>query len=123
MASTTASSPQPGADALLDKLHGRTKRLSVFIAVLSVLLVVCGVGVLAVLWKLRAIEKELEVLRFAEAVSVYKSAQDFVKPTLNTIHFLHRGYSITFDRVEYTQNGLLLAGMLGNLRQPWPAES
>jgi len=119
MASTPAPSSQPSADALLDKLRKRTRRLAVFIVALAVLIVGCGVGVLAILWKLRAIEKEQDVLRFAEAVTVYKSNQDFVKPKLNTIQFLRRGYSITFERVEYTQNGLLLAGTIGNPTQLW----
>jgi hypothetical protein len=35
-------------------------------------------------------------------------------PQVNTIQFLKHGYSINFDTVRYTQEGLFLSGTLGN---------
>jgi hypothetical protein len=49
----------------------------------------------------------------------YNSDKDFVEPTVKTIQFLRRGYSILFDKVEYSQNGLVLSGQVGNATQLW----
>jgi hypothetical protein len=38
---------------------------------------------------------------------------------VNIIQFLHGGYSITFDSVNYTQEGLVLGGRIGNPTQLW----
>jgi hypothetical protein len=118
--SSTATQPQPNADDVLVKLDKRTKRLSIFAVVLVLLFLlsaVCGVVVLR--RKLKAIDAAREDLAFRLAVTNYNALQDGVQPVVNTIQFVRRGYSITFDRVEYTQNGLLLAGRIGNPLQLW----
>jgi hypothetical protein len=49
----------------------------------------------------------------------YTQGTDLVTPEVNTIQFLPRGYSITFDSVQYTQEGLALTGKVGNPTQLW----
>lgn len=116
------SSPttQPTADGSNVSLEKRIKRLTISVVILALVVVVIAIsGVLTVRWKIKALEKAQEDLSFAQAVADYDNRQDFVQPSVNTIQFLHRGYSITFDKVEYTQDGLLLAGNIGNPSQLW----
>src|SRR5438874_13494357 len=40
----------------------------------------------------------------------YQRDEDLVAPQVGTIQFLKRGYSVEFDSVEYTTNGLVLKG-------------
>ena len=104
----------------LTKLNKRLKRLSVSLLILSVLLIVFAASVLFLFWrKARAIDKAQEDLRFSQFVTEYANAADFVQPQVNTIQFLRRGYSITFDSVQYTQDGLVLSGSIGNPTQLW----
>ncbi len=118
--SSVATPSQPSADGLLIKLNKRTKRLSVVVIILTLMFVAFSIcGLLLLRWKLKAIEKTQKDLAFDQFVAGYNAGQDFVQPTVNTIQFLRRGYSITLDKVEYNQNGLLLGGQLGNATQLW----
>jgi hypothetical protein len=76
-------------------------------------------GALLLRWKLRAIEKTQKDLALDHFVTDYDAGQDFVQPTVNTIQFLRHGYSISFEKVEYTQNGLVLSGRVGNPTDLW----
>lgn len=117
MSSPAAQPISDAPDAFLEK---RTKRLTTYVFVLAVLLLLSVIsGIVAIRWKLKALEKTQEDLAFDQAVADYNNRQDFVTPVVNTIQFLRRGYSITFDKVEYTQNGLLLQGNIGNPTQLW----
>jgi hypothetical protein len=49
----------------------------------------------------------------------YQRTEDLLTPEVGTMQFLKRGYSITFDTVEYTANGLLLKGRIGNPLNIW----
>jgi hypothetical protein len=119
MSSVTTPSP-PSADGLLVKVNTRTKRLSVLVIILTVVFVASLIcGLLLLRWKMKAIEKTQKDLAFEQFVAGYNTGQDFVQPTVNTIQFLRRGYSITLDKVEYNQNGLVLGGRLGNATQLW----
>jgi hypothetical protein len=40
-----------------------------------------------------------------------------VVPVVNVIQFFHDGYSLQFDKVQYTPQGLLLSGEIGNPNQ------
>ena len=112
---------QPSArDDLLVKLDRRTKRLLFIVLTLTLLFVVSVIsGLLLFRWKLMAIEKAQRDLEFGQFVSDYNNGQDFVQPDVNIIQFLRHGYSITFDKVEYTQNGLALSGQVGNPTHLW----
>ncbi len=67
-------------------------------------------------WKAKATEEAQQKIRFIQFVTLYGLETDFVRPKVNTIQFLrhHGGYSINFDKVEYTPSGLALAGKIGN---------
>jgi hypothetical protein len=118
--SSVATPPQPPVDDLVVKWNKRTKRLSIALIILAtffVLSLVCGIFVIR--WKLNAIDKAEKNLAFGQFVTDYNAAEDFVQPTVNTIQFLRRGYSIFLERVEYTQNGLVLSGQVGNPTHLW----
>ena len=110
--------PSPSnADELLVRLGKRYKRLLIFALILAFLVVVgTATGFFVFGRKLKALEKSQRDLAFNQFIAETVAAQDFVQPTVNEIQFLHRGYSISFDKVEYNQNGLLLSGQIGNPR-------
>jgi hypothetical protein len=64
-------------------------------------------------------EEAQKNLSFSQFVTDYNNSADFVMPQVNTIQFLRRPYSISFDTVKYTQEGLLLSGTIGNGTQLW----
>lgn len=49
----------------------------------------------------------------------YERDQDLLTPQVGTIQFLKRGYSVAFEKVEYTGNGLVLKGRIGNPSNLW----
>ena len=116
-----SETPQPPlSDAQITKLEKRTRWLRIWlIAVVSLVIVLAGSGGYLGRRKAREVEDSLEEARFSEFVSSYEENSDFVSPTVNTIQFLRRGYSISFDRVDYNQNGLALSGEIGNPTQIW----
>jgi len=116
-----AASPQPvHNDALLSDLIQRTKRLVRWLVALTVLFVVAvSLGGVLFWWKARAIEESRKELAFSQFVTDLSEGTDFVTPQVNTIQFLRHGYSITFDSVKYTQDGLVLTGTLGNPTELW----
>jgi hypothetical protein len=118
--SATATPSQPNADELLVKLAKRTKRLSVFVIVVVILFAVAaGVGFFLLNRKLNALQKSQKDTEFSLFITDTNALEDFVQPTVNTIQFLRHGYSILFDKVEYTQNGLVLSGQIGNPTHLW----
>jgi hypothetical protein len=110
----------PNVDDLLAKLNKRTKRLSIFTAVLAVvLLTVVGAEVIVFHLKAKAMEQGQKDIAFNQFTDEWSNGQDFVQPTVNTIQFMRHGYSILFDKVEYNQNGLVLSGQVGNPTHLW----
>ena len=110
---------QPVDSALvLSELQRKTKRLSVWSRVLMVLFVLLLGAVSSVaffFWrKAKAIEQAQKDLSFSQLVTDYNDRTDFVTPAVNTTQFLRRGFSIEFETVRYTQDGLLLIGTIGN---------
>jgi hypothetical protein len=67
--------------------------------------------------KSKAIEEAIRNQSFSQFVIECDNLTDFVTPEVNTIQFLRRGYSISFDNVQYTQEGLVLSGTIGNPTQ------
>jgi len=49
----------------------------------------------------------------------YQREENLLTPQVGTIQFLRRGYSVTFETVEYTANGLLIKGRIGNPLNIW----
>jgi len=118
--SAIATPSHPNADELLVKLFKRTKRLSISVTVLAVLLILTALsGFFVFNRKVKALDKAQKDLAFSLFITDTGVAEDFVQPTVNTIQFLHRGYSILFEKVEYTQNGLVLSGQVGNPTHLW----
>lgn len=116
-----SSVPQPVSDhPNLETPTKRTTKASLLLTLVSVLLVAAIGTSLFLLWrKVNHIEEAQKNLQFDQFISDYNGGTDFVRPTVNTIQFLRRGYSISFDSVEYTQNGLVLSGRIGNATQLW----
>jgi hypothetical protein len=111
--------PQPiDSVVVISELQRQTKRLSIWVLILFValFLVVASTGTVGFLFlkKANALQREQKDLAFSLFLTDINSSTDFVAPQVNTIQFLRRGYSITFDTVRYTQEGLLLSGTLGN---------
>lgn len=102
------------SDPLIKSLRRRLRRTFVAVLVLAVLTVTLIACLAFTLWKGRAMEARIHDLEFSQFVTDYDSETDFVMPQVNTIQFLRRGYSITFDTVQYTQEGLDLNGTIGN---------
>ena len=116
-----ATEPQLSAqDDPATKLGKRVKKLSVGLVVVFLLLIGCtGSLVFLFMRRAKAIDEVQQELRFKQFVAAYEDSTDFVTPDINTIQFLRRGYSIIFDSVQYTQNGLVLSGNVGNPTQLW----
>jgi hypothetical protein len=104
----------------IERLQKRTKRMLVCFTSVAILLAV-ALGSLGFLsWKKsRAIDKTLEDAAFHDFEVTTAAHWDLVSPQVNIIQFLHRGYSVNFDSVNYTQEGLVLSGTIGNPTQLW----
>jgi len=110
---------QPVDSALaLAKLERKTKRLSIwaliFFIVLLIVIASAGAGGFVFWKKAKALDAVQKDLVFSLFITDINHSTDFVVPQVNTIQFLRRGYSLTFDTVKYTQEGLFLSGTLGN---------
>lgn len=116
-----SANPQPiPNDILISKLDQRTKRIVVVLLAFAVLFVASTSCLAFLFWnKNKAINKALKDQAFSDFVTDYDNSSDFVAPQINTIQFLRRGYSITFDSVQYTQEGLSLSGTIGNPTELW----
>jgi hypothetical protein len=115
-----ATSILPPLNGEVGYLKKRMKRVSwgLVIAVLVLLTLTATAAFFG--WKeLKATQMAQEDLRFIEFVAITREFTDFVQPRVNTIQFMHKGYSITFDSVEYTQDGLVLSGQVGNPTELW----
>jgi hypothetical protein len=118
--STDATLSPSNLDEMVAKLNKRLKRLSIFAIVLAIaVLVIATVGFFMFHLKVKAIEQGQKDIAFNQFTAEWSNGQDFVQPTVNTIQFMRHGYSITFDKVEYNQNGLLLSGQVGNPTHLW----
>jgi hypothetical protein len=64
--------------------------------------------------EIRALQDKQSELEWDIYVSTFQTRTDFVTPSVGVIQFLRRGYSIEFETVNYTQDGLYLSGHFGN---------
>jgi hypothetical protein len=79
---------------------------------LSSLALVALAGVM--LWRLTA---KVDDLNFGQEVTDYNNSTDLLTPDVGVIQFMKRGYSVTFDSLSYTANGLEVSGTVGNPTQ------
>ncbi len=66
------------------------------------------------LWRLST---KVDDLNFGQKVIDYNSANDLLTPDVGVIQFMKRDYTVTFDRLSYTANGLEVSGTIGNPTQ------
>lgn len=103
-----------------DSLNRGIKKLwFALIALISLWLLTCAILGFLFWRKSKSFDQALLDARFDQFVTDYNDSNDFVQPTVGSIQFLRHGYSISFDHVEYTQNGLVLSGRVGNATQLW----
>ncbi len=95
----------------------RRPSLSLLIALMALAL---GTGSLSLqIIQGRKLESRLQDLEWANEVREQDSYSDAVEPSVGTIQFLRRGYTIELTKVNYTPGGLDLAGFIGNPTQIW----
>jgi hypothetical protein len=108
------------SDEMIIRLNKKVRNLTIFLISISVLLILSTVSLTILGWRrLSTIEKNRDDIEFGQFVTDFNVATDYVQPTVNTIQFLRRGYSIDFDSVNYTQDGLVLSGTVGNSTNLW----
>ena len=94
----------------------KTRRPILLRLCLSVALISMGLsateGVL--LWRLFT---KVDDLNFGQEVTDYNSVNDLLTPDVGVIQFMKRGYTVTFDKLNYTANGLEVSGTVGNPTQ------
>lgn len=112
-----ATAPQ-GQAVDVRSLERRIHQLSVALAIVAVALIVC-VAVLGVIsWRhTEALTTTKDDILFGRFIHYDYDSDDYVAPVVNAIQFFHDGYSIQFDKVLYTADGVELSGEMGNPNQ------
>lgn len=116
--SASATLPLSNPDDFI-KLEKRIRRLSIFIIGIAVIVALIAIAGLFTFWKFRTLEHAQKEIAFNQFTDEWANLRDSVRPTVNTIQFMRHGYSISFDKVEYNQNGLFLSGQVGNPTHLW----
>ena len=116
----TEAQPMPNLEIVVENLRKRTKRMLIGFTSIFVLLAAALACFAFLVWKKsKSIDKAVEDVAFEQFSNGYTEGADLVIPEVNTIQFLRRGYSMSFDSVQYTQEGLALTGKIGNPTQLW----
>jgi hypothetical protein len=116
----TEAQPTPNLEIVVENLRKRTRRmLIVFTSIFALLAAALACFGFLVWKKSKSIDKGVEDVAFDQFANGYTEGGNLVTPEVNTIQFLRRGYSISFDSVQYTQEGLALSGTIGNPNQLW----
>jgi hypothetical protein len=92
------------------------RRLVIAFAITTAILLAAVVFLYAKVRELQNFRKNFAFTMFSLG---YERDEDLVTPQVGTIQFLKRGYSVEFDTVEYTSNGLVLKGRIGNPLNIW----
>ncbi len=99
-------------------LQRRIRQISVAFAVLAIAFVVFFTLLAGWSWRQsRALDKTWDDFLYDQFVQYDIESDDYVTATVNAIQFFHNGYSIQFDAIDYTENGLHLTGSFGNPNQ------
>jgi hypothetical protein len=99
-------------------LERRVARLSRALAVMGAFLLVCVAVLGFFVWhQSRALGTTRQDILFGRFEHYDYDSDDYVAPVVNAIQFFHDGYSLQFEKVEYTPAGLLLSGEIGNPNQ------
>jgi hypothetical protein len=97
------------------KPHAAWSRL-LFPVLIGLLILSLGSSILSLIL-LRKVNSRVDDISFNQTVSDYNHDNNLLTPEVGTIQFLKRGYSVVFDSVTYTQNGLQIGGTIGNPTQ------
>jgi hypothetical protein len=102
----------------LEHIEKRNRRL-VALTVVVLIVVIGGAGVSAwwIYREKKSMRASLRDIEFSQVASQYERDTNFASPDVGVIQFLKNGYSIHFDIIRYTQEGLLLSGRIGNPKQ------
>jgi hypothetical protein len=109
------SAPAPDHSAPAGNSPRRWTRFLIWAGVALLLLTLATSG--CALWRVHKLSETVDDLSFSITASDYARDNDLVTPDVGVIQFMRRGYSITFDTVNYGQNGLSVTGTLGNPTQ------
>lgn len=111
----TATEPSTDVSVQLDQIRKRQRRTfrTLVLAVCVLFVAVVSVAGLA-LWQIQSVKKSEKDSEFSQAITDYDASTDFVTADIGSIQFLRRGFSISFDSAQYSQNGLNLSGTIGN---------
>ncbi|HKT52688.1 MAG TPA: hypothetical protein VJV96_20475 [Candidatus Angelobacter sp.] len=102
----------------VQSLERRVHRLSVALAVLAVVLILCVALLAVVSWRhAQALTTTKDDILFGRFIHYDYDSDDYVAPVVNAIQFFHDGYSIQFDKLQYTADGMELSGEIGNPNQ------
>lgn len=102
----------------VQSLERRVHRLSVALAVLAVAFVLCVALLAVVSWRhAQALTTTKDDILFGRFIHYDYDSDDYVAPVVNAIQFFHDGYSIQFDKLQYTADGMELSGEIGNPNQ------
>lgn len=99
-------------------LQRRIDRLSLALVIFVALFLACLALLAGWSWRQsRALNNTKDDILFGRFIHYDYDSDDYVAPVVNNIQFFHNGYSIQFDRVAYTNAGLVLSGEMGNPNQ------
>jgi hypothetical protein len=112
-----ATAPQSQA-VDVRSLERRIHQLSVAVAILAGALVVCVAVFAGISWRhAEALTTTKDDIFFGRFIHYDYDSDDYVAPVINAIQFFHDSYSIQFEKVLYTGDGLELSGEMGNPNQ------
>ena len=102
----------------IHNLQSQIRKLSRAFAITAGLLTVCLIVLAALLWRQsQALRNTRDDILFGRFVHYDYDSDDYVAPVVNTIQFFHDGYSLQFTRLDYTKDGLVIRGDIGNPNQ------
>jgi len=108
----------PGVTGEVQILERRIRKLGWALAVVAAFFVICVSLLGFFAWRQsRALSSTRQDINFGRFIHYDYDSDDYVAPVVNAIQFFHDGYSLQFEKVEYTPAGLLLSGEIGNPNQ------
>jgi len=111
------TTPDPISSVATTKAPGTKSKRRWFIWIAFTLLILCFVASSYSVWQVHKLGERADDLSFQQTVAEYGDDYDLLAPDVGSIQFMHKGYSITFNTVQYTSSGLELTGTLGNPTQ------
>jgi hypothetical protein len=102
----------------VQSLERRVRRLSIALTILAVVFGLCVALLAVVSWRHgQALTTTKDDILFGRFIHYDYDSDDYVAPVINAIQFFHDGYSIQFDKLQYTTDGMELSGQIGNPNQ------